>query len=47
MTVHFFFQTNKEEEGAKTEEPGLNMEFLYAVHDALKGMVSILIIHEN
>jgi hypothetical protein len=29
-----------EEEGAKPEEPGLNMEFLYAVHDALREMVS-------
>ncbi|KAJ9584732.1 hypothetical protein L9F63_020937, partial [Diploptera punctata] len=34
--------TNKEEEGAKTEEPGLNMEFLYAVHDALRGMPSVI-----
>jgi hypothetical protein len=31
---------NKNEEGAKLEEPGLNMELLYAVHDSLREMVS-------
>jgi len=34
------FQVNKDEEGAKLEEPGLNMELLYAVHDSLREMVS-------
>ncbi|XP_069704563.1 probable E3 ubiquitin-protein ligase HECTD2 [Periplaneta americana] len=36
------FKLNKEEEGARSEEPGLNMEFVYAVHDALRGMPSII-----
>jgi hypothetical protein len=34
------FQVNVEEEGAKPEEPGLNMELLYSVHDTLREMVS-------
>ena len=34
------FQVNKAEEGARLEEPGLNMELLYAVHDSLREMVS-------
>ncbi|XP_021913778.1 probable E3 ubiquitin-protein ligase HECTD2 isoform X2 [Zootermopsis nevadensis] len=36
------FKMNKDEEGAKLEEPGLNMEFLYAVHDTLREMPSII-----
>jgi hypothetical protein len=34
------FQVNKNEEDAKLEEPGLNMELMYAVHDSLREMVS-------
>jgi hypothetical protein len=33
-------QVTKDEEGAKLEEPALNMELLYAVHDSLREMVS-------
>ncbi|PNF14691.1 putative E3 ubiquitin-protein ligase HECTD2 [Cryptotermes secundus] len=36
------FKVDVEEEGAKPEEPGLNMEFLYAVHDTLREMPSII-----
>jgi hypothetical protein len=40
QTLSFLIQVNKEEEGANLEEPGLNMEFVYAVHDTLREMVS-------
>lgn len=37
--ICYDFQTNKDEIGARVEDPGLKMEFLYAVHDALRSMV--------
>ncbi|KAG8282823.1 putative E3 ubiquitin-protein ligase HTD2 [Homalodisca vitripennis] len=30
------FKTNKDEAGARLEDPGLKMEFIYAVHDAIR-----------
>ncbi|GFG39371.1 hypothetical protein Cfor_08324 [Coptotermes formosanus] len=36
------FKVNKDEEGANLEEPRLNMELLYAVHDSLREMPSII-----
>lgn len=35
----FMFKVDKDESGAKTEDPGLKMEFVYAVHDAIRTLV--------
>lgn len=36
-----FFQNNPNQEDARLEDPDLNMDLVYTVHDALKDMVSI------
>ncbi|XP_046686102.1 probable E3 ubiquitin-protein ligase HECTD2 [Homalodisca vitripennis] len=36
------FKTNKDEAGARLEDPGLKMEFIYAVHDAIRTFPSIV-----
>lgn len=34
------FQVEKDEIGARLDDPGLKMEFIYAVHDAIRNLVS-------
>ncbi|XP_046990929.1 probable E3 ubiquitin-protein ligase HECTD2 [Schistocerca americana] len=36
------FKVDRDEDGAKPEDPGLKMDFVYTVHDALKDMPSII-----
>jgi hypothetical protein len=45
--LSFLLQVDKEQEGAKPEDPGLKMEFLYAVHDMLREMVSSVALPED
>nr|CAD7421873.1 unnamed protein product [Timema poppensis] len=39
---YVLFQMNRDEDGSSPDDPTLNMELLYAVHDALKTLPSII-----
>lgn len=39
MDTALFFQTDPNQSGARSDDPDLNMDLLYTVHDALKIMV--------